>query len=151
MRSNFLIRKVENEEEQIRTKKKKLLIVVKIYLVRNSVIGWAQRIGEKSPLAIRWISGWISSYVTTGTLFLNVSGSIHPFIPCRFKYSVSAFRLKIWAKTFLCTSSHWLVTSSINCNAVRSFSLFAIVSTKNGGGWKNGKMRSVEWIIILQF
>ena len=92
------------------------------YLVRNSEMGWEEKMGERSPLAIRWISGWRSSYVTTGTLALNVSRSVAPPSPYLRRYSVSAFWLRISPKTLSCTAPGFLVISSISCSAFASLS-----------------------------
>lgn len=68
--SNFVVPEKENKKVRTRPKKRRkvflcervlLCICVHIYLVRNSEMGLEQRIGEVSPLAMRLISGWMSS------------------------------------------------------------------------------------------
>ena len=90
--------------------------------MRNSEMGWADKIAERSPLAMRWISGCRSSYLITGILDLNVSRTVDPSSLNRFRYSVSPFRLKISANTLSWTESALRVISSMNWSAFASFS-----------------------------
>lgn len=102
------------------------------YLVRNSEMGREERIGERSPLAIRRISGWRSSYLITGTLDLNVFRSVAPRRLNLRRYSVSAFWASISANTFSCTSSQFLVISWMNWRALANFSLVWWLRSRGG-------------------
>ncbi|KAM0952355.1 hypothetical protein DsansV1_C03g0035531 [Dioscorea sansibarensis] len=81
-------------------------------------MGRPQRMGERSPLAMRRMSGWRSSYVTMGMRRLKPAGSA-PFKPWRCKYSAQEFCLRISKRTRLWTSSAFMVTSSMNLRAFR--------------------------------
>ncbi|BAT02295.1 Os07g0576300, partial [Oryza sativa Japonica Group] len=98
-------------------------------LVKNSMMGCVDKMGERSPLAMRLTYGFRSSYDATGTLARKVARSVSlASRPHLSRYSASALRPRISARTRSCTASTLEVSSSMSRRFSTSGSFAAAMS-----------------------
>ena len=98
-----------------------------MYLVRNSEMGWDERMGDLSPLAMRRMSGSRSSYVTRGASRLyaftrgsrwwSIDDALESRPTTRRRYSVSELRWRMEWRTSDWTRSAREVTSWMKARA----------------------------------